>query len=64
MRNPMLDQVDDACWRVPVNIVPSRSAKRNAGVWDEAVVRRTSAEWQNPPDPVVPETTLLAICYA
>jgi len=31
MRNPTSDQVDDARWRVQVNMLPSRSAKRNAG---------------------------------
>ncbi|NMN07589.1 hypothetical protein [Novosphingobium sp. SG916] len=29
-----MDQVDDARWRVQVNILPSRSAKQNARVWD------------------------------
>jgi hypothetical protein len=41
MLNPTLDQVDDARCRVQVNILPSRSAKRNAGVWDIAGIQDT-----------------------
>jgi hypothetical protein len=43
-----LDQVDDARWRVQVNILPSRSAKQNAGVWDFAAIPPARAELQLP----------------
>lgn len=38
MRNPMFDQVDNVCWRLQVNILSSRSAKQNAGSWDNSAV--------------------------